>query len=1813
MKSLRSMVSILALIIVSTQAAFAACTPVSMAPTDVTAGTVQAPYSLTFSASGSAATPFAYEITSGVLPGGLTLDGVSGALTGTPSAAGSFPFTVTATDTAGCSGGRSYVLDIAQANQTISFTSTAPASATVGGATYAVSATATSGLPVAFTIDASASAVCSIAGSTVSFIGVGTCVIDANQAGDANFTAAPQVQQSFAVGQGAQTITFTSTPPAAASVGGPTYNVTATATSGLPVTFTIDATATSVCSIAGSTVSFLAAGTCVIDADQAGNANYAAAPQAQQSFGVGKSAQTITFTSTAPAAATVGGATYSVTATASSGLTVTFTIDASASSVCTIAGSTVSFIGAGNCVIDANQAGDVNYNPAPQVQQTFAVGKGSQTITYTSTAPAAATVGGATYTVTATASSGLTVALTIDATATSVCSIAGSTVSFLAVGTCVIDADQPGDANYNAAPQVQQSFAVGKGNQTISFTSTAPAGATVGGATYTVTATASSGLAVAFTIDASATSVCSIAASTVSFIGVGTCVIDANQAGDANYNAAPQVQQSFAVGQGAQTITFTSTAPAAATVGGPTYTVTATASSGLAVTFTIDAAASSVCSIAGSTVSFNGAGTCVIDANQAGNANYLPAPQAQQSFGVNKNNQTITFTSAAPAGAVVAGPTYTVTATATSGLTVTFTIDATATSVCSIAGSTVSFIGVGTCVIDADQAGNGSFNPAPQVQQSFAVGKGNQTISFTSSAPAGATFGGPTYTVTATATSGLAVTFSIDASAASVCSIAGSTVSFIGAGTCVIDANQAGNANYNAAPQVQQSFPVAKANQTISFTSSPPATPTVGGPTYTVSAAATSGLAVTLTIDATATSVCSIAGTTVSFIGNGACVIDANQAGNANYNPAPQVQQSFAVKSNQTITFTSSPPATPTVGGATYTVTATATSGLAVVFTIDASATSVCSIAGSTVSFIGAGTCVIDANQPGNGSFYAAPQVQQSFTVKNAQTITFTSTAPAAAVYQGPTYTVTATASSGLSVTLSIDASASTICTLAGSTVSFIGTGTCVIDANQAGNASFYPAPQVQQSFTVGPNLGADSYSVVGNTQLVVAGQSAPTTPFTTDPTTILANDTSDAAIVLTTVTGVATTGGGLITIDASGKLTYTPPVGQSSGTDTYVYTGTSNGISRTATITFNISNIVWFVDNSSVGTHDGRSNTPFTNMGAAANGLGTALAGSGPAANAFIYVARGTGTTTGAYTFKTGQTLIGAGATLTVGALSIAGIAANTPTLGGTLTLAGTVTINGIDMNTGASAAITGNAVTGINVTARTVTTTSGSAVTLAGAGNTGSMTFTTVNTNGAAKGISIANFSGPFAINGTGGLCDSTHTSAADCTGGTIQGSSARGAEFTNATGGVTLNNIYFKGDGTTAITVGAGCNDSNSSGTSNVACNAALYFVNSTNATLNQLYLDGTGSADMGLNVNALNGLTVNGLEIANFAGNQKDAATLQNLTGTVGFTGLNMHNNALAHNVFISNTTGTANITFTSPLIQNSPLAATGNADGINAQAYNAGTTLNVTSTNGTFNNIIGDTTNWAANSGAHMTATLTGGSSTGTGGVYMASTGTNTQMTYTISGLTSITTNANGSNAVTVGRLNGTNISETGTISNNTIVTGSSACSTCSGIVINSYATSGVANISVTGNNVSGNNFNAMNVVGASGGNSLNLTVHGNTFATSQTPVNDGYALDITSGAAAGDSDCVFLDVGDMSVGHSNAANNNTVSGSNWVNGAGGNTISVASFNNSLIKILNYTGANDAAASTWIGASNTNGGTDAFHVGTNQFVGGTSCP
>jgi len=121
------------------------------------------------------------------------------------------------------------------------------------------------------------------------------------------------------------------------------------------------------------------------------------------------------------------------------------------------------------------------------------------------------------------------------------------------------------------------------------------------------------------------------------------------------------------------------------------------------------------------------------------------------------------------------------------------------------------------------------------------------------------------------------------------CSVTGATVHLTGAGSCTVTGSQAGNANYGPAPDVPQSFSIAKANQTITFGAL--ANKTFGDPDFDVAASASSGLPVSLS----ATGNCTIAGTTVHLTSAGSCTIIASQSGNANYNRALNVSRTFQI------------------------------------------------------------------------------------------------------------------------------------------------------------------------------------------------------------------------------------------------------------------------------------------------------------------------------------------------------------------------------------------------------------------------------------------------------------------------------------------------------------------------------------------------------------------------------------------------------------------------------------------------------------------------------------------------------------------------------------------------------------------------------------------------------------------------------------------------------------------------------------------------------------------------------------------------------
>jgi len=742
-------------------------------------------------------------------------------------------------------------------SQTITVTTPAPASAAYN-TSFPVAATASSGLTVAIT----ASGGCSIAGATVTMTSPTTaCTVNYNQVGNASYNAANQVSSSTTAIKANQTINF---PAQSAQVYGLNFTLSpaATASSGLAVTYS--STTTGICTVAGTSVTVLAAGTCTIAVDQPGNANYNAATQVTQNITIAKANQTISVTTAAPGSAVYNSG-FTVAATASSGLAVAITTSGGCSNV---GGSVTMTSGTTSCTVNYNQSGNANYNAATQLTNTTTATKANQTLTFGAQANQTYSPGG-TFSLNplAIASSGL--AASYSSVTLSVCTIAGSTVTIVSTGSCMIVAVQTGNANFNASSSVPQSFTINKANQTITVTTAAPA-SSVYAATFPVAATANSGLTVAITVSGA----CTIAVGTVQMTsGVTSCTVNYNQAGNTNYNAATLVSSVTTSSKANQMIVAPNGQPFFATYN-TSFTVSVVASSGLPVTITT----LGPCTVAGYTVTMtSGTGNCNLAYDQSGNANVNPASTLWQSTGATQANQSITVTTPAPASAAY-GTNFSVAAASSSGLAVTVSTTGGCTNV---AGSVTMTSSSTACTVNYDQAGDSNYNAATQVSNSTAAILANQTITVTTSAPASAAYN-TSFPVAAISSSGLTVAITTSGG----CSNVGGTVTMTSSTlACVVNYNQAGDANYNAATQVTNATTATMANQTITVTTHAPASFAYWS-SFTVAATAPGG-AVTVSTSGGCSNVGNIVKMTSPTL---TCTVNYNQAGNANYNAASQVQ-----------------------------------------------------------------------------------------------------------------------------------------------------------------------------------------------------------------------------------------------------------------------------------------------------------------------------------------------------------------------------------------------------------------------------------------------------------------------------------------------------------------------------------------------------------------------------------------------------------------------------------------------------------------------------------------------------------------------------------------------------------------------------------------------------------------------------------------------------------------------------------------------------------------------------------------------------------
>jgi hypothetical protein len=466
--------------------------PVALSITNsspVTSGQVRVTYIYQFTATGGSGTYANWQVTSGSLPTGLSLNGTTGLLSGTPTALYSTAnIEITVTDSAGASSSKTFSITISAGPplaSTLDATSVTQTGATLNGNVNDNGAATT----VSWCMSTDA-AVDSGTGALLSCTQISVSASPSSVSSGSGFTA----------------------------VTGSVTSITASTT----YYFQIKAV-NSVSTIYGSIKSFTAINR---------------TNQSALSLTLSPTSKTYPSYSQVMSMSTSGGSgtgnvTYQVTPGGSA-------IDCALSD--SSASATLTSTSSGTCLIVATKAGDGTYNAISSSAATFTFNKANQTLSFATTSYSLAF--GQSQTVSATGTGSGSVSYSIGSS--TACTVSGSSVTVSAgTGTCTVTASIPADDFYNSANSSNSvTIIVSKASQTISFGSLS--NRVLGSGTFTVSATGgASGNSVTFT---SATETkCTVAGTTVTLVAAGTCTINANQLGNDNYESATQVPQSFTI------------------------------------------------------------------------------------------------------------------------------------------------------------------------------------------------------------------------------------------------------------------------------------------------------------------------------------------------------------------------------------------------------------------------------------------------------------------------------------------------------------------------------------------------------------------------------------------------------------------------------------------------------------------------------------------------------------------------------------------------------------------------------------------------------------------------------------------------------------------------------------------------------------------------------------------------------------------------------------------------------------------------------------------------------------------------------------------------------------------------------------------------------------------------------------------------------------------------------------------------------------------------------------------------------------------
>jgi cyclophilin family peptidyl-prolyl cis-trans isomerase len=320
--------------------------------------------------------------------------------------------------------------------------------------------------------------------------------------------------------------------------------------------------------------------------------------------------QNITFTQPASPQVYAPNKTFRLSATSTSGLTVSF--ESSDTNVATVLSNVVTIKGAGVVEITAKQGGNATYSAAADVQRTVTITKSPQTIASFTTIPTQVYAPKKTVTVTKVpaATSRLPVVLSVKS---GPARVVGNVVTLSGAGTVVLAANQAGNGNFNAASEVTTSFAVTRQN--------VGAALVLSNTNHVFDGTAK-GVTVSTTPPNLAT-VVTYAGSTNRQTNAGAYAVVATIS-DANYQGSKS--GSMVIAKATQTISFA--APVVPVFSNnATFPLVASNSSGLPVRFV--SANPAIVTVLGNVATIKAAGTVVLTATNSGNRNFNAAGASQ--------------------------------------------------------------------------------------------------------------------------------------------------------------------------------------------------------------------------------------------------------------------------------------------------------------------------------------------------------------------------------------------------------------------------------------------------------------------------------------------------------------------------------------------------------------------------------------------------------------------------------------------------------------------------------------------------------------------------------------------------------------------------------------------------------------------------------------------------------------------------------------------------------------------------------------------------------------------------------------------------------------------------------------------------------------------------------------------------------------------------------------------------------------------------------------------------------------------------------